>query len=59
MPIITRLDGRSELNKEVSLVDKEGNVIATFTATCSKVELAIATAQGFHIEKPNGFSSKK
>jgi hypothetical protein len=59
MSLQTRLDGRSTDNSKLTLVNKQGEVLATFTATKNLCDLAIATVEGLHIEKPNGFSSKK
>ncbi|MGL5015978.1 MAG: hypothetical protein ACRC6V_17120 [Bacteroidales bacterium] len=60
MALKTRLDQRSEGNNRLAIVDSAtGAIIATIAATSHKAELEIATAVGLHIEKPNGFSSKK
>lgn len=60
MALLTRLDQRSEGNSRLFLVDsKSGEIIATIAAVSSKVEIEISTLPGLHIEKPNGFSSKK
>ena len=60
MAIKTRLDRRSEGNNKLAIVDSNtGEVIATVEAVSSKVELEIKTIASLHIEKPNGFSSKR
>lgn len=60
MALKTRLDQRSEGNNRLAIVDSAtGNIIATISAVSSKVEIEIDTAPGLHIEKPNGFSSKR
>ena len=59
MPLITRLDSRSEDNATLSIKDGQGCIVAVIACKSAKAELAITTAEGLHIEKPNGFSSKK
>ena len=55
----TRLDGRSEENKTITLIDNDDNVIGSITvANNVKVELEIDTAQHIHISKLNGWKSK-
>ena len=60
MALKTRLDKRSEGNNRLAIIDsKTGEIVAMITAVSNKVEMEIATVEGLHIEKPNGFSSKK
>ena len=59
MSIVTRIDGRSMDNNHVHIVDKEGFILATIVARGGKTELEVRTSPHFHIEKANGFSSKK
>jgi len=59
MPLNTRLDSRSEDNATLAIKDKQGTTIATVSCASGKAELTISTAEGLHIEKPNGFSSQK
>ena len=60
MAIKTRLDKRSEGNQELVIVDSESNeIIAKISAVSNKVELEITTIESLHIEKPNGYSSKR
>lgn len=59
MPLQTRLDSRSKDNDRLAILDEQGCIIAVITCKSSKAELAITTASGLYIEKPNGFSSKK
>lgn len=60
MAIKTRLDKRSEGNSELVIVDTEtGAVVAKISAVSNKIELEITTVSGLHIEKPNGYSSKR
>ena len=59
MPLITRLDSRSEDNATLAIKDEQGCIIAVIACKSTKAELAITTAVGLYIEKPNGFSSKK
>lgn len=60
MPLKTRLDKRSETNQKLAIVDSTtGDIIAVISAVSNKVELEISTIAGTHIEKPNGFTSKR
>lgn len=60
MSLKTRLDQRSGGNNRFLIVDSAtGEVVARISAVSSKVEVEIETAPGLHIEKPNGFSSKR
>ena len=59
MPLITRLDSRLIDNGSLSILDEQGNTIVVISCNSSKAELSIDTTEGLHIEKPNGFSSKK
>lgn len=60
MPLKTRLDNRSEGNNKLAIVDSvTGGIIAMITTTSNKTELEITTVGGLHVEKPNGFSSRK
>lgn len=54
----TRLCNKSADNSQLQIVDLGGNVVATIEA-CNRVELVVSTTTGYHIEKPNGFSSKR
>ena len=59
MSLKTRLDGRTEENASFQIVDSQGHVIASIKLLdCSGSTLEIATEEGLHIEKPNGWSSK-
>lgn len=55
----TRLDFRSADNDRLTIVDAQGEVIAEIIATSSNCALKISTKEGLHIEKPNGFRSKR
>ena len=60
MGIKTRLDQRSEGTNRMMLVDSAtGEIVAIISAVSNKVEIEVETAKGLHIEKPNGFSSKR
>ena len=60
MAIITRLDKRSEENNRFAIIhDDTGEIIAVISTLSNKTELQIETAEGTHITKPNGYSSKK
>lgn len=60
MSLITRIDGRSPQNNHVHIVDTEtGYILATVEAKNGKCELGIRTAPHLHIEKANGFTTKK
>jgi hypothetical protein len=55
----TRLDGRSEKNDTILLIDADGNIIGRVTvANNVKVELEIETDPSIHIAKANGWTSK-
>ncbi len=59
MSLKTRLDGRSKDNNSLQIKDDDGKVIVEIKVL-DKVSttLDIVTAQGLHIEKPNGWRSK-
>lgn len=59
MPLITRLDSRTLDNSSLTIRDKDGEVVAEITTKSPVCELVITTKEGLHIEKPNGFSSRK
>jgi hypothetical protein len=60
MSLITRIDSRSTNNSAVHIVDTEtGYTLATIESKSGKCELGIRTAPHLHIEKPNGFTTKK
>lgn len=60
MAINTRLDRRSEGNGEFVIVHTEsGKIMARVQTLSNRTELAVETNSEFHIEKPNGFSSKR
>lgn len=61
MGIKTRLDGRSDDNFQVTIVNSETNVILVEINISAKeyATLEINTAPGHHLEKLNGWSSKK
>ena len=54
----TRLCNKSDGNSLLYIVNDEGVRIATVEAL-NRVELVVTTPAGYHIEKPNGFSSKR
>lgn len=60
MALKTRLDKRSEGNQKLAIVNSTtGEVIAMIEAVSNKVELEVSTMEGTHVEKPNGFTSKR
>ena len=59
MGLKTRLDKNSEGNDRLNIVNEQGELVAIISAVSSKVEIEITTAPGLHIEKPNGYSSKR
>ena len=59
MGLKTRLDKNSDGNDRLNIVNEQGELVAIISAVSSKVEIEITTAPGLHIEKPNGYSSKR
>lgn len=59
MGLKTRLDKNSDGNDRLNIVNEQGELVAIISAVSSKVGIEIATAPGLHIEKPNGYSSKR
>ena len=59
MGLKTRLDKNTDGNNRLNIVNEQGELVAIISAVSSKVEIEIATAPGLHIEKPNGYSSKR
>lgn len=60
MTLKTRLDGRSEKNASFKIKDSKGKTLATVKALDStSANLEVTTADGLHIEKPSGWTSKK
>ena len=59
MGLKTRLDKNSDGNDRLNIVNEQGELVAIISAVSSKVEIEIVTAPGLHIEKPNGYSSKR
>jgi hypothetical protein len=60
MALKTRIDRRASDNNRFAIVDSEtGEMIAMVTACSNNVELEISTKPGTHVEKPNGFVSKR
>ena len=58
MGLKTRIDKRSPTNSEFIVVNTlSGECVSVVKATSCKVSLEITTARGYHIEKPNGFTS--
>ncbi len=60
MSLKTRIDSRSKDNDSFKLVESAtGDVLATIASQKNIADLSIETKDGLHIEKPNGFSSKR
>lgn len=60
MSLITRIDSRSINNSAIHIVDTAtGYILATIESKNGKCELGVRTAPMLHIEKPNGFTTKK
>ena len=59
MGLKTRLDKNSEGTDRLNIVNEQGELLAIISAVSRTVDIAIATAPGLHIEKPNGYSSKR
>jgi hypothetical protein len=57
MPLITRLDSRSENNSTLAIRDEQGCILAVITCKSSKAELGIVTAHGLYIDKPTHWRS--
>lgn len=57
--INTRLDNRSETNNRLFVKDAEGNILAEIVADSPRCSLKITTREDLHIEKPNGYTSKR
>lgn len=56
----TRIDGRSEDNSSFSICDANGEVFANIKLLGKKGStLEIETKPELHVEKPNGWSSKR
>lgn len=57
--IKTRLDARSEDNSQFSILNKDGEVVATITAKSGgRQNFSIDTEEGFSLAKSNGHNSK-
>jgi len=60
MSIKTRLDGRSEENYGLDIIDvNTGRVVATIEATEGRANLSVETADGMYIRKTNGTVIKR
>ena len=60
MALKTRLDGRSEENNRLAIKNSDDKVIAIIKMSDQvSTTLSIETKEGFHIEKANGWSSKR
>jgi len=61
MGLKTRLDGRSSTNNVLHIVDsKTGEVVAFIECPeQTSINLDVSTLTTYHVEKPNGWSSKK
>jgi hypothetical protein len=55
----TRLCKKASGNNLFHIVDEQGNKIATVETSGEKAELIISTKPEYHIEKPNGYTSKR
>jgi len=60
MPLKTRLDSRAEENSSFVIVDAFGTELAEIKLVdANSATLEITTLPELHIEKPNGWSSKR
>ena len=60
MALQTRLDGRSADNASFTIKDKNGKTLAKIRLVgAAGSTLEISTAEGLHIEKPNGWASNR
>lgn len=57
--ISTRLCKKASGNNLFHIKDSSGKVIATIETVTDRVELQVSTLPEYHLEKPNGYSSKK
>lgn len=57
--ISTRLDNRSDTNDRLFIKDDKGNILAEIAADSPRCSLKITTREDLHIEKPNGYTSKR
>lgn len=57
--ISTRLCKKASGNNLFHIKDSSGNTIATIETMSDRVELQVSTLPEYHLEKPNGYSSKK
>mgnify|MGYP003533683370 FL=1 len=55
----TRLCKKASGNNLFHIVDASGNIIATVETVSDRVELQVTTLPEYHLEKPNGYSSKR
>jgi len=57
--ISTRLCKKSSGNNLFHIKDEDGKIIATIETSGERAELLISTLPEFHLEKPNGYTSKR
>lgn len=55
----TRLCKKASGNNLFRIVDEAGQVLATIETSGEKAELLVSTLPHLHIEKPNGYTSKR
>lgn len=55
----TRLCKKASGNNLFRIVDNEGKVIATIETSGERADLMISTVPEYHLEKPNGWTSKR
>lgn len=57
--ISTRLCKKSSGNNLFHIKDDVGNIIATIETSGERAELIVSTLPEYHLEKPNGYTSKR
>ena len=57
--ISTRLCKKASGNNLFHIVDGSGNIIATVETVSEHAELKVSTLPEYHLEKPNGYTSKR
>lgn len=59
MSVVTRIDARSKDNDSLTLVDNEGNIVATIQTQSNDTILRISTSCNVTVVKSNGKELKR